>query len=82
MTDDQSDRHDCPYCSQVFARADYRDLHLGVGHEERLTAEQRDAYETALTEEERELRLFRYKALGLLVVVYFSFIILYAFSLA
>lgn len=71
----------CPYCGREFARRDYRDLHLGVDHEGELTDGERERYETALAEEERQLRLFRYKALGLLVLVYFGFVILYAFSL-
>lgn len=72
----------CPYCDRRFARDDYRDLHLGVDHEDLLTDAERERYEVALAEEEEQLRLFRYKALGLLVLVYFGFLMLFAFSLA
>jgi hypothetical protein len=84
MTDPETHATDvaCPYCARVFAREDYRDLHLGVDHADDLTDAERERYETALAEEEQALRLFRYKALGLLVLVYFGFLMLYAFSLA
>ena len=84
MTDSEPHPTDvtCPYCDRAFARDDYRDLHLGVDHADDLTDAERERYETALAEEEKELRLFRYKAVGLLVLVYFGFLILYAFSLA
>jgi hypothetical protein len=82
MPDAQPDDARCPYCDRRFARDDYRDLHLGVDHAGELTAEERERYEAALAEEEQQLRLFRYKALGLLVLVYFGFLILFAFSLA
>jgi len=44
--------HDCPYCDRVFARGEYRDLHLGLDHEGDLTPAERAAYEDALAEEE------------------------------
>lgn len=79
--DTPDEGHDCPHCDRAFARPDYRDLHLGVDHGERLSAAERERYEDALAEEERRLRLFRYKALFVLVLVYFGFVVLYAFSL-
>ncbi|WP_255150329.1 DUF7410 domain-containing protein [Halorarius halobius] len=81
MTDTHDTDPTCPYCDRAFARESYRDLHLGVDHADRLTDAERERYETAHEQEEQELRLYRYKALGLLVLVYFGFIILYAFSL-
>ena len=72
--------HDCPYCDRVFARANYRDLHLGVEHD-RLTDAERAAFADAREAEEEALTLFRYKALGLLVVAYFLFLMAYAVSL-
>ena len=71
----------CPHCGRPFARVEYRDLHLGPDHADELTDDQRAAYEAAHETEEEALRLFRYKAIGLLVLVYFGFLILYAFSL-
>lgn len=84
--DDGDDPHSttalrCPYCERTFVRGEYRDLHLGIEHATKLTDDQQSAYESALEDEEEALRLFRYKAIGLLVLVYFGFLILYAFSL-
>jgi hypothetical protein len=71
----------CPYCDREFARPDYRDLHLGLEHADALSPAERSAYETAREDEEEALTLFRYKALGLLIVIYFGFLMLYAVSL-
>ena len=72
----------CPYCDRVFARADYRDLHLGVEHDrDQLTDAEQAAFADAREAEEEALTIFRYKALGLLVVAYFLFLMAYAVSL-
>jgi hypothetical protein len=71
----------CPYCDRRFAREDWLALHEGLDHEPALSAEERAAYEAALDAEREQLRLFRYKALGALVLLYFGFVILYAVSL-
>jgi len=72
---------DCPYCDRTFTDETYRDLHLGHRHERRLSADERAAFERAYEQEEDEITLFRYKALGLLVLVYFGFLLAYAVSL-
>jgi hypothetical protein len=85
--DDRADREprtgrfDCPYCAEAFARERHRALHLGQAHGAVLSAEEHEAYETAAEAEREDLRLFRLKALAALVLVYFGFLILYAFSL-
>ena len=71
----------CGYCGRSFAREEYRDLHLGVEHGAAMTDAERVAFSEAREAEERALRLFRYKVLGLLVVVYFLFLMAYALSL-
>ena len=72
---------DCPYCGRRFAREGYRDLHLGQVHADRLDAAERAAYEEARDAEAEEIRMFRLKALAVLVLVYFGFLIVYAFTL-
>ena len=72
---------DCPYCGRQFAREEYRDLHLGQEHEGRLDAAERKAYEAAHDAEAEAIRLFRLKALAVLVLVYFGFLVVYAFTL-
>jgi hypothetical protein len=72
---------DCPYCDRRFAREDYRDLHLGQEHEDRLDTAERAAYGAARDAEGEAIRLFRLKALAVLVLVYFGFLVAYAFTL-
>jgi hypothetical protein len=79
--EERAGRFDCPYCAEAFARERHRALHLGQAHAATLSAEEREAYETAEEAEREDLRLFRLKALAALVLVYFGFLILYAFSL-
>lgn len=73
--------HNCPYCERTFTTESYRNLHIGHHHDTDLTARERAAFEQAYEEEEEALTLFRYKALGLLVLVYFGFLLAYAVSL-
>jgi hypothetical protein len=72
---------DCPYCDRRFAREAYRNLHLGQEHEGRLDTSEREAYETAHDAEAEAIRMFRLKALAVLVLVYFGFLVVYAFTL-
>jgi hypothetical protein len=72
---------DCPYCDRRFAREAWRDLHRGQEHGARLDDTERAAYEAAHDAEAEEIRLFRLKALAVLVLVYFGFLMVYAFTL-
>jgi hypothetical protein len=72
---------DCPYCGRRFAREPWRDLHRGQEHGERLDAAEREAYEAAHDAEAEDIRMFRLKALAVLVLVYFGFLMVYAFTL-
>jgi hypothetical protein len=69
----------CAYCGRAFARADWLALHRGLDHGDRLDAAEREAYERAREAEQKRLRLFRLKALGVLVVLYFGFVMAYSF---
>jgi hypothetical protein len=69
---------DCPYCGRPFVEEQLRDLHLGVDHPERLDDEQRDAYEAAAESEDDALRRHTIAAIGLLVVLYFGLLIVFA----
>ena len=68
----------CAYCGRDFAYRQWLALHRGIEHDDRLDEEERTAYEDALDEEREDLRLFRLKALAVLVLVYFGFIMAYA----
>ncbi len=70
--------HRCGRCGRPFARAEWLDLHRGLAHAADLTDEEVAAFRTAHAAENDEIRLFRLKALGLLVVVYFTLLLIYA----
>ncbi|WP_435124897.1 DUF7410 domain-containing protein [Halobaculum sp. D14] len=75
-----ADRYDCPYCGDVFARERPRDLHRGLAHPDHLGDAERAAYDDAAAAEADDLRRFRIVGLGLLVLLYFGFLFLYALS--
>jgi len=52
-------------------------LHKGVEHLQQLDADEQDAFTATYSDEEAELRTFRLKALGVLVLLYFGFLITY-----
>jgi len=68
----------CEYCGAPFSDAAYLALHRGIDHPGELTDEERAAFESAYEDENEEIRLFRLKALALLVVLYFGLLVTYA----
>jgi len=70
--------HDCPYCGRPFVRAEYRTLHVGLDHHEACTEAEIEAFRDAYREENEQLRLFRLKAVGGLVLLYFGFLFTYS----
>ncbi|WP_049987153.1 hypothetical protein [Halobellus rufus] len=77
--DDRAERadHVCADCGRRFYTEDLLVLHRGVTHPEALDAAERDAYREAYAAEERAIRSFRLRALGILVLLYFGFLFLY-----
>ena len=69
----------CEDCSRRFYAADLLVLHRGVTHPAALDDAERDAYREAYAAEERAIRSFRIRALGILVALYFGFLFLYVF---
>jgi hypothetical protein len=67
----------CDDCGRAFHSEDLRVLHRGVRHPETLDAAEQDAYREVYREEERAIRSFRIRALGVLVVLYFGLLFLY-----
>jgi len=70
--------HPCPYCERRFAREEWRALHLGRAHADRLDEGERESVRAAREQEAEALRLFRLQALVALVLLYFGFLIVYA----
>lgn len=73
-----ADAHRCPHCWRPFAREQWRALHVGLAHDDRLDEAEREAFRDAYETEQADLRLFRLQALAVLVLLYFGFLIVYA----
>lgn len=68
----------CPECGRPFPDAELLALHRGHAHGEVLSPADRETVEHAREAESRNLRLFRLKALVVLVVLYFGLLMIYA----
>ncbi|WP_262174564.1 DNA-binding protein [Haloarcula laminariae] len=68
----------CEYCGHPFPTHDRLVLHRGVEHPGQLDAAEEEAFTEAYAVENDELETFRLKALVVLVLLYFAFIMLYA----
>jgi len=69
---------ECAYCDRPFESEALLALHRGQRHADVITDEERAAYESTYEAEAGQLRRFRLKALAVLVVVYFGFLMVYA----
>jgi hypothetical protein len=84
MTADQYHRpadetaHECPYCERPFSDEQLLALHLGVDHGDSIDDDERAAFEAAHDDESDALRRHRIAAIGLLVLLYFGLLIIYA----
>ncbi|WP_336024921.1 DNA-binding protein [Halobellus salinisoli] len=78
---DRPERADyaCEDCGRRFYTEDLLNLHRGVTHPSALDEAERDAYREVYAAEERAIRSFRLRALGILVLLYFGFLFLYVF---
>lgn len=70
--------HDCPYCDRPFPDRRLLILHLGVDHGDHIDDDELADFEDAYDEEGDELRRYRIAAVGLLVLLYFGLLIIYA----
>ena len=76
--DDAADaEYVCGDCGRAFHTEDLRVLHRGVRHPDAIDPAAQEAYREAYLEEERAIRSFRIRALGVLVVLYFGLLFLY-----
>lgn len=74
---DESPEHACDYCGHPFPTTDRLALHRGLEHPAHLDEDEEDAFVSARSNEQDQLRTLRIKALGGLVILYFGFLILY-----
>ncbi|NHN42574.1 C2H2-type zinc finger protein [Halorubellus sp. JP-L1] len=76
---DDADAHRCPYCSRPFADPARVDLHVGLKHYDVCDDDEAAAFEDAYTGENEMIRLYRLKATAAIVLLYFGFLMVYAF---
>lgn len=70
---------ECPYCERPLESEELLVLHEGLDHWEDLSDAEREAFQSAYAEETDDLRSFRLKVLGLLVLLYFGFLFVYSY---
>jgi hypothetical protein len=70
---------DCPYCGRPLESEELLVLHEGLDHWERLDDDQRERFRETYKRENDDLRSFRLKSLGLLVLIYFAFLFVYSY---
>ena len=70
---------ECPYCERPLESEELLVLHKGLDHWEELSKAERETFQSAYADETEELRTFRLKVLGLLVIVYFGFLFVYSY---
>jgi hypothetical protein len=76
--DESADAAVCEYCDARFADEELLALHRGHDHPDTLSEAEREAFEAAYEAEQADIRRFRLKALGALVLLYFGFLMVYA----
>ena len=72
------DPHRCEYCGAPFTDPDLLALHRGLNHESLLSDQEYEAFQTAYDAENDEIRLFRLKALAVLVFLYFGLLMTFS----
>lgn len=70
--------HVCAYCDAPFREGEYLALHRGLVHGDELSEDEVDAFYDAYETETEDLKHFRLKAIGILVLLYFGFLFVYA----
>jgi hypothetical protein len=68
----------CEYCGRPFRDAELLALHHGHAHGDRLTDDQRAAFEAAYEAESDAVRRYQLKAAGAVIALYFLFLMVYA----
>ena len=73
-----ADVAECEYCGRPFVDEELLALHRGHAHPDRLTAEEREAFEAAYETETTAMRRFQLKAAGVVILLYFLLLMVYA----
>jgi hypothetical protein len=79
VPNDETPATRCPYCGRPFRTESLGALHLGERHSERLSEDERTAYEEAVDAEGDELFVYHLKVTAALVLLFFAFAYAYTF---
>jgi hypothetical protein len=72
----------CPHCDRPLESEELLVLHEGLNHWQALDDEDREAFREAYQAETGDLRTFRLKMLGVLILAYFAFLFVYSYYTA
>ena len=73
-----ADAVECGYCGRPFADEALLALHWGHAHPGRLSDEEQERFEQAYDAETTEMRRFQLKAAGVVILLYFLLLMVYA----
>lgn len=68
----------CQYCEHPYPERERLVLHKGLEHPAKLDEEEKKAFQQAYEEEAERLQSFRLKGMIVIVLIYFTFLIMYA----
>jgi hypothetical protein len=69
----------CPYCDRPLESEKLLVLHEGLDHWTELSDEEREAFRETYQAETDDLRTFRLKMFGVLILAYFAFLFVYSY---
>jgi hypothetical protein len=69
----------CPHCDRPLETEELLILHEGLDHWTELSDGEREAFREAYRAENSDLRTFRLKMLGVLILAYFVFLFVYSY---
>ncbi len=75
---DETPAGECGYCGQPFPTTERLVLHKGLEHPDQLDKSEREAFTSTFSAEDDSLRQLRLKMLGVLILLYFAFLMVYA----
>lgn len=73
-----ADVQQCSYCNRPFGEHERLVLHRGLEHPDQLDADEQTAFEAAYEAETEALRRYQIIAIGAIVLLYFTLLIIYA----
>lgn len=73
-----ADTYACPYCEDVQPTEQFRDLHVGIRHEDDATEEELETFDRTFDRESNEVFIYHLKVISGVVAIYFVFLFTYS----